>query len=234
MHPNPDPQTPHRQRARAPAVSIGMPVYNGAKHIHAALDSLLAQSFTDFELTISDNASTDATPAICRDYASRDSRIRYVRQAENRGAQANFEFLLDEAAGAYFMWAAYDDVWQQNYLREATALLRDEGVDFIFPTFRLQSIRLGIRRTPPPDLFRFIESTDRRVRLLQFVAMHHDSHKCNIVYSLFRTAFLKAAHRVQGLDNDGVLGAVILGLGRGRLLAMPCSPNDMLSFGRVP
>jgi len=94
---------------KKPLVSIGMPVYNGAKFIREALDSLLAQTFTDFELIISDNASTDETEAICREYAAKDARIRYIRQPENRGALANFQFVLDEAVGEYFMWAAADD-----------------------------------------------------------------------------------------------------------------------------
>jgi len=72
-----------------------MPVYNGEKYIREALDSLLAQTFTDFELIISDNASTDGTQVICEEYAARDPRIRYVRQRENRGAVANFRFVLD-------------------------------------------------------------------------------------------------------------------------------------------
>src|SRR5450759_757223 len=94
--------------ATAPTVSIGMPVYNGEKYISEALDALLAQTFTNFELLISDNASTDGTTAICRHYADRDSRIHYVRQSENRGGVANFKFVLDEARGEYFMWAACD------------------------------------------------------------------------------------------------------------------------------
>jgi glycosyltransferase involved in cell wall biosynthesis len=99
-----------------PQVSIGMPVYNGAKFIREALDSLLAQTFTDFELIISDNASTDGTEAICREYAAKDVRVRYVRQAQNRGAIANFQYVLDEAVGGYFMWAAADDVWGLSWI----------------------------------------------------------------------------------------------------------------------
>ena len=71
-----------------PKVSIGMPVYNGAPFIREAIESLLSQTFTDFELVISDNASTDRTEAICREYAEKNQRIRYVRQSENRGATA--------------------------------------------------------------------------------------------------------------------------------------------------
>jgi glycosyltransferase involved in cell wall biosynthesis len=89
-----------------PAISIGMPVYNGEKYIREALDSLLAQTFTDFELIISDNASTDSTSNICKEYAIRDSRIRYIRQHKNIGAIANFKFLLEQASGDFFMWAA--------------------------------------------------------------------------------------------------------------------------------
>lgn len=70
---------------RVPTVSVGMPVYNGEQYIREALDSLLAQTFADFELIISDNASTDGTKAICLEYAGKDSRIRYVRQTANRG-----------------------------------------------------------------------------------------------------------------------------------------------------
>lgn len=101
---------------KSPRVSIGMPVYNGEKYIRETLDSLLVQTFTDFELIISDNGSTDGTEAICRVYAERDSRIRYVRQRENRGMMFNYLFVLDEARGEFFMWASHDDIWSTNWL----------------------------------------------------------------------------------------------------------------------
>jgi len=101
-----------------PKVTIGMPVYNGEADIRAALNSLLEQTFTDFELIISDNASSDATEAICREYVERDARIQYVRQLTNRGPTENFQFLLNEAKGEYFMWAAVDDVRSPDYLEK--------------------------------------------------------------------------------------------------------------------
>lgn len=101
---------------RIPKVSIGMPVYNGEPFIHQALDSLLAQTFTDFELIISDNASTDGTERICKRYEKKDIRIRYVRQSQNRGISWNFNFVLQEARGDYFMWAAADDVWDVRWI----------------------------------------------------------------------------------------------------------------------
>jgi glycosyltransferase involved in cell wall biosynthesis len=91
-----------------PSVSIGLPVYNGAGTIGQAIISLLAQTFADFELIISDNASTDATEEICRDFARRDGRIRYVRQPQNRGPIATFAFVLAEARAPLYMWAVAD------------------------------------------------------------------------------------------------------------------------------
>jgi glycosyltransferase involved in cell wall biosynthesis len=106
-------ETEHSKR---PVVSIGMPVYNGERFLRQALDSLLSQTYRDFELIISDNASNDSTPAICAEYAARDSRIRYIRQPKNLGASANFKLVFDEALGQYFTWAAHDDVRSLNYI----------------------------------------------------------------------------------------------------------------------
>jgi len=108
-------KNPKHRGSPYPRLSIGMPVYNGEKYIREAVDSLLAQSFTDFELIISDNASSDGTEKICRDYAARDDRVQYVRHAKNRGVIHNFQFLLDEVHGEYFMWAAHDDVWDAKW-----------------------------------------------------------------------------------------------------------------------
>lgn len=220
---------------RTPTVSIGMPVYNGAKYIREALDSLLAQTFTDFDLVISDNASTDATQAICEEYARRDSRVRYVRQRENKGAIANFKFVLDYAQADLFMWAAYDDLWATDYLMDAITLLSDKSIDFVFPSFELRSIHLGIARRVDRELFRFIESPDRRQRALAFLALHYLSHKANIVYSMFRLAFIKTAWATQDIGNDVALGAVILNNGRGaRSNALFSKRYDTVWPGMLP
>jgi glycosyltransferase involved in cell wall biosynthesis len=103
-----------------------MPVYNGSKFIREALDSLLTQTFTDFELIISDNASTDDTRAVCDEYARRDTRIRYVRQSENKGALTNFRFVLDQAKGKFFMWAAADDRWDAHWIESIYTRIHGE------------------------------------------------------------------------------------------------------------
>lgn len=100
----------------APRLSIGVPVYNGARFLRATLDSILAQTFTDFELIICDNASTDATESICREYASRDSRIRYFRNAKNLGPAPNYNLCFTHARGELFKWAAADDLIAPTFL----------------------------------------------------------------------------------------------------------------------
>lgn len=107
-----------------PLVSIGMPVYNASACIRRALDSLLAQDFTDFELIICDNASNDDTYAICQAYAAHDTRIRLYRNERNIGAQGNFTRVYELAVGDYFMWAAHDDWWEPGFISACLAGLQ--------------------------------------------------------------------------------------------------------------
>ncbi len=109
--------------ANHPLVSIGLPTYNGARYIREALDSLVAQDYPSLEILVSDNASTDGTPAIVEEYAARDARIRVFRQERNIGAPANFNFVFRETTGPLFMWAADDDRWEPSYVSECVAAL---------------------------------------------------------------------------------------------------------------
>jgi len=197
-------------------VSIGMPVYNGAACIRSAIASLLAQSFKNFELIISDNASTDNTREICENFAKKDARIKYHRQQINKGALANFDFVLQESQGEYFMWAAHDDIWSSNYIEECAKCLTDDpSISFIFPRFKLESIQLFLYRYIKSDIFSFVSSDDRNFRILSFLILHHSSHKCNIVYSFFRTNFILRSHSTQDISSDLLLGHVILSNGKG-------------------
>jgi len=116
---------PKRQMT-TPVVSIGVPVFNGARFLRDALDSLLAQSLSDFELIISDNASTDSTESICREYAQRDARVRYHRQTENMGVAANWNFVVRQARGKYFKWSSANDRCAPQMLACCTAELEAE------------------------------------------------------------------------------------------------------------
>jgi glycosyltransferase involved in cell wall biosynthesis len=109
-----------------PKVSIGLPVRNGGRHLAEAIDSILAQTFPDFELIISDNASTDDTPAICARYAARDPRVRVIRQEHNIGAARNFNVVFARSTGKYFKWAAHDDLIHPSYLAACLAVLETQ------------------------------------------------------------------------------------------------------------
>lgn len=112
-----------------PRVTIGVPVYNAAAMLPVALDSLLAQTYGHFELIISDNASTDDTERIGREYAARDHRVRYVRHAINRGGYWNFNHVFELSNTEYFKWAAHDDICRPTYLARCVEVLdRDSEV----------------------------------------------------------------------------------------------------------
>jgi glycosyltransferase involved in cell wall biosynthesis len=116
---DPDPENEGRPRdegavSGAPRLSIGLPVYNGEQYLAEALDALLGQSYRDFELIISDNASTDDTERICRSYLARDSRIRYIRQPRNLGCAGNHNFVFEQARGELFKWASHDDLYGRD------------------------------------------------------------------------------------------------------------------------
>jgi glycosyltransferase involved in cell wall biosynthesis len=124
----------NQEGASVPRVSLGMPVYNGERFLRETLDSLLGQTYRDFELIISDNGSTDTTQQICREYASRDSRIRYHREEVNRGAGWNYNRVVDLARGIYFKWAAHDDLCAPTYLEKCVAVLdSDASVVVAYP-----------------------------------------------------------------------------------------------------
>ena len=113
-----------------PRLSIGLPVYNGEKYLAESIDALLGQTYEDFELIISDNASTDETAGICRSYIKQDSRIRYIYQPRNIGAAPNHNILLREASGELFKWAAADDIYAPDLLKCCVEAL-DEYPDIV-------------------------------------------------------------------------------------------------------
>lgn len=112
---------------KAPMVSVGLPVYNGAPFLRVALDSLLAQTFGDFEIAISDNASTDDTPQLCAEFVERDSRVKYFRQARNLGLPNNWNFVAGQARGKYFKWASSNDFVAPDMLQACVQVLETQA-----------------------------------------------------------------------------------------------------------
>jgi glycosyltransferase involved in cell wall biosynthesis len=104
-------------------LAVGLAVYNGQQYLARAIDSILSQTFGDFELILSDNASTDGTEEICRTYARNDRRVRYLRNAVNVGVAENFNIAFRASNSRYFRWAAHDDVIGPSYLQQCLKLL---------------------------------------------------------------------------------------------------------------
>lgn len=209
---------------RTPRVSIGLPVYNGEAFLADAVDSLLGQSFADFELIISDNASTDATESLCRERASRDHRIRYYRNPANIGAMRNFNRVFELSSGEYFKWAAHDDVHEPEYLARGVGVL-DTNPDIVLvcPQSRdidehgntLKIASFGIDMDSPRVHVRFRELIRRE-------------HSCVAVFGLVRAHILRGT-RLLGdyADCDRVLLAEIGLAGRMREIAEPLFVHRM-------
>lgn len=165
-----------------PQVSIGLPVYNGEKYLRKALDSILSQTYDKFELIISDNCSTDGTSEICREYGARDSRIRYVRQYSNRGAAANFRFVLESAQHERFIWAAADDWWDRDRLEKLVTALAPETAAVVGAISRWQEVK---------NIAHFIPKEYPKHGYLSFIM--REEARCEKVYFIYGLMWRKAA-----------------------------------------
>jgi glycosyltransferase involved in cell wall biosynthesis len=180
-----------REAGSVPRVSIGMPVYNGGATIEEAVSSLLAQTFAEFELLISDNASRDETQSICEGFAAKDDRVRYVRHAENRGVMANFEFVLSGTTALYYMWAAADDIWAPEYLETVVRLLDEDPGAVIGFTF-VQNFQMPDGDWIIDKITRF-ETPDRRERVRRYLLQSDGDGKANLIYGLLRRSAIGEA-----------------------------------------
>lgn len=165
-----------------PALSIGMPVYNGARYLRGTLQALLCQTFRDFELIVSDNASRDATPEICREFAAKDRRVRFIAQDRNRGAAWNYNFVAREATGRYFKWAAADDLCAPEYLEHCIDMLnRHEDVIICYPKTTIIDENGKPRRDYDDQLHLLSSQPVDRFRALQQLI-----GECNAVFGVIR------------------------------------------------
>jgi len=169
-----------------PGVSIGIPVYNGERFLREALDSLLAQTYLDFELIISDNASTDGTEEICRMYAVQDRRVRYYRNAKNVGVGPNFNRVFELSTGDYFKWASADDICKPEHLARCLEVLeRDRTAVLAYP--RIQFINENGLPLDIDDPGWDLQSEEAHERLRYTIRA---GHWVNPHYGLIRTSAL--------------------------------------------
>ncbi len=170
-----------------PRVTIGLPVYNGAAYLAAALDSLLAQTFTDAELVVVDNGSTDATPALLAEYARRDARVRIERSPENRGAAWSHNRCVELARGELFRWATHDDASAPEYVARCVAAL-DANPEAVLARPRAIEIdEAGHTLFEHEDALDCSQSEPHA----RFAEVMLQRHPCFDVYGVVRTAVLR-------------------------------------------
>ena len=171
-----------------PGVSIGMPVFNGEPYIVEALNSLLAQTYTDFELIISDNASTDRTEEICRRYAREDKRIRYYRNKKNLGAAKNYNRVFELSNSKYFKWAAHDDVLAPEYLQRCIEILDHDPAVVLCHPKTIVIDEYGKKVNDYDDYLDF-RSPNPHERFRDY--LFRNFGKCNAIFGVIRTNELR-------------------------------------------
>ncbi len=215
------------QTEHTPRVTIGIPVYNGENYLAESIESILAQTFSDFELIITDNASTDKTAVICQAYAQNDPRIRYIRNEENLGASPNYNLLVSLARGEYFKWQAHDDLSTPEFLERCVAVL-DADPEVVVCYSRTRAVdgnseiapKLDVKYPPKPEL----NDARVRVRFFECVCVHHSQVA---VFGLMRTDVLKKTRMIESYSSSDrtLLGELSL---RGRMYEIP----DVLLYKR--
>ncbi|WP_073071427.1 glycosyltransferase family 2 protein [Phormidesmis priestleyi] len=195
-----------------PRVSVGMPVYNGENYIREALDSILAQTFQNFELVISDNASTDATDEICKEYLAKDERIRYYRTPRNMGATWNQNQVFKLSQGEYFKLAAHDDICAPEFLEKCVeALDQDSSVVLAYPWTK--NIDQNGEVTGEYDLDGKLKLGSSRPPV-RFRSMHR-AFMCYPIFGVIRSAALKQTPLLGSFGHaDGALLSRLTLMGR--------------------
>lgn len=192
-------------------LTIGMPVYNGERFLAKALDSYLSQTFTDFQILLSDNASTDRTEEIAREYAARDKRIRYTRNERNMGAGWNFLHVYQRATGKYYKQAAHDDFCEPEFLAECISALEADP-----------EVVVGFTKTRIVDAEgKFLEDyecplrTDSHDPVVRFADLTLINHRCFPIFGVHRLSALRRLPPMGSFPHaDGVLLAQLGLLGR--------------------
>lgn len=201
----------------APLVSIGLPVYNGERYLAETLDALLAQTYTNIEIIIFDNASTDGTQALCRAYALKDSRVRYYRNERNLGAARNYNLTVEHARGVYFKWAAHDDLCRPTFIEACVSVLeREPNVVLAYPKTIIIGPKGETIDAQFEDHFNIRDGQPhQRFRRFTFVPLD-----CNAVFGVMRLVILRQTPCIGPYESSDrvLLGELAL---RGEIAEVP-------------
>jgi len=194
---------------RLPLVSVGIPTFNRPEGLRRTLCAITEQTYENLEIIVSDNASTEPSVArVAEEFRSRDNRVRVFRQPINIGPKRNFSFVLGQATGKYFMWAADDDSWERNFVNQLVALLEaDDTVGIAFCSFDARDSE-GRRADIYPDFLPLLQVYAGKPvaeRLSAYISQEEFLGKANLIYGLFRRSALESAGgmRAWGLGSWG-------------------------------
>ncbi len=192
------------------SITIGLPVYNGERYLHECIDSIVSQNHTNWKLIISDNASTDNTANICRDYAESDNRISYIRHDTNIGASPNFNLLASEIDTPYFKWIAHDDKIDERFLETCINLLEaNQDASLVASKVRfIDSNSQVIEDYATP-----FKTSDRDpgIRFCEMLK----PHPCYEIFGVIRSSCLRKTRLIRNYKHgDGVLLSNLALIGR--------------------
>ncbi len=198
-----------------PRLTFAVPVFNGERFLADSLDSILAQSFGDFELVIADNASTDRTFEICEAFASRDRRIRILRSDVNRGAAWNYNRLLEQASGEYFKWHAHDDLIAPLYAARCLQRLDAHVAEILcYPRTQVIDERGQAMPEDPADALSVTGVTPGG-RLSEYFRSSFHNRSCNAILGIIRTSALRKTRLIGSyVGSDKILLAELALLGQ--------------------
>jgi glycosyltransferase involved in cell wall biosynthesis len=184
-----------------PTLSIGLAVYNGEKNLREAIESILCQTYQDFELILSDNASTDGTAEICKEYLAKDPRIKYHRNEQNIGGANNENLTFKLSKGKYFRWAAHDDICAPTLFEKCIAVL-EENPEIVLCHSKIIEIVEGIERNPQTDM----QLGEKPKPYQRFVELSNRNHSCEAIYGIIRSeVFRKTRLQLNYTDSDRTL-----------------------------
>jgi glycosyltransferase involved in cell wall biosynthesis len=199
-------------------VSIGLPVFDGERYLEGSIRSILAQTYTDFELLISDNASTDGTREICESFSALDGRIRYMRNSRNVGAAENYNRVFRASSGRYFKWASHDDLCGSEFVERCVSVMEgDPSVVLCYPrTMFIDEDGRSIGVYEESDDFTSSRASERFSTWL----FHRSGPWCNAVFGVIRSDVLWRTPLIGKYNSSDVilLGELLL---RGRMVRIP-------------
>jgi len=177
-----------------PRVSIGVPVYNGERFIRQSVESLLAQTYGDFELVITDNASKDGTEEVCRELVKKDKRVRYVRNDKNLGGPGNFRRVFALCSGEFHKWSTADDFWEPTVIEKCVAVLdREPDVVLCYPKSNIVDASGGLIELYEDSLH--LQEDSPRARFIRVV---EETRLCHAHLGVIRRAAMKRTSLIGG------------------------------------